>query len=58
MSTNTRPVVPADECTLCVLIGGYCGNGCSGAFNWYRAPVETRAEFVERCEQREADENL
>lgn len=31
------PAVPADECATCVLIGGYCGGACNGAWNWYRA---------------------
>lgn len=55
----SESAVPADECRLCVAIGGYCGGACNGAWGWYRQPaVETRSEFVERCEQREAEEAL
>lgn len=49
------------ECTLCVQIGGYCGNGCYGAWNWYagaETPIETREEARERFEQAEAAESL
>ena len=32
---------PADECAVCVLVGGYCGGACNGAFNWYRPAATT-----------------
>lgn len=55
----SESAVPAEECRLCVAIGGYCGGACNGAWGWYRQPaVETRSEFVDRCEQREAEEAL
>ena len=39
-------------CSLCCLIGGYCGQSCQGAWGWYReepAPVPApQAEPVEK----------
>lgn len=40
-------------CGLCVLIGGYCGSSCQGAWNWYREsePAPTPVSQAEPVEQ-------
>lgn len=40
-------------CSLCCLIGGYCGQSCAGAWGWYRenepAPAPApQAQLVEQ----------